>query len=355
MDLIDQLRAISNRIPQLREHLLTEEATKMALIVPFLAALGWDVYNPLEVVPEFTADVGTKKGEKVDFAIKRDHTPIILIEAKKIGVKLEREPASQLYRYFSVTKARVAVLTDGVVYRFFSDLDEPNKMDERPFFEFDMLDIDDMKVHELKRFTKEGFDVEKTVSAAVELKYTRAIKAFLTKEALEPSEEMVRFLAGNVYDGRMTQAVKDQFTGIVRRALVGWVNDAVAKRLQKALGESAATPEPEEMLLPDGVVAMDGDIITTQEEVDAFNLIKAIVAGTIDVKRLHMRDTKTYCSVLVDDNNRKPLCRFWFNAKQRYLGLLDEEKKENRVPIDSIEDLYTHATALRETAQRYLD
>jgi hypothetical protein len=358
MDLVDQLRTIANRLPGQIEHLKTEEATKMALIVPFLSALGWDVYNPVEVVPEFTADVGTKKGEKVDYAINKDGKPVILLEAKKVGVNLDVEPASQLYRYFSVTAARVGILTDGVIYRFFSDLEEPNKMDSRPFFEFDMGNVDPARVPELKRFTHEGFDIEGTISAAVELKYTRAIKSFLTQQALKPNEETVRFLAGQVYQGRLTQAVLGQFTDIAQKALTGWVNDSVAKRLQTALGEETVVePKPtSEPVLPDGVVAIDGDIITTQEEVDAFNIVKAIVAGTLPVDRLFMRDGKTYCSVLIDNNNRKPLCRFWFNAKSTmYLGIIDENKAETKHVIRDLNGIYELANELRVSAMRFVD
>ncbi len=286
MDLIDQLKAIASRIPALEGRLETEEATKMALVVPFLAALGWDVYNPLEVVPEYTADVGTKRGEKVDYAVLRDDCPIMLIEAKIIGADLDK-PAGQLYRYFSVTNARVGILTDGIHYRFFSDLDEPNKMDNRPFFIFDLRALDESQVAELKRFTKAGFDIEEMISAAVELKYTRAIKQVLTLEAQNPSVDMVRFMASRVYDGRMTQAVREQFTGITKRALVGWLNDAVARRLKGALGDAEpAAEETAEHGLPDGVVAVDGEVVTTAEEVEGYRIVKAIVAGTVDPSRV---------------------------------------------------------------------
>ena len=364
MDLLDRLRAIANRIPQQAEHLQTEEATKMALIVPFLAALGWDVYNPFEVVPEFTADVGTKKGEKVDYAIMRDKQAIILLEAKKVGVNLDNSPASQLYRYFAVSKARVGILTDGIHYRFFSDLDEPNKMDARPFLEFDMSNFDDSAVFQLKQFTKEGFNVENMISAAVELKYTRAIKSYISQQAQNPDEDLVRFFVGKVYSGRTTQSVKEQFTDIVRRALAGWLNDGVARRLKTALSGRLETEETvrdeglsnDATTLPDGIVAIDGDIITTQEEVDGYLIVKAIVAGTLPASRVAMRDGKSYCAVLIDNNNRRPLCRLRFNSKtKKYLGIFDEEKNETKFELSSMESLYDHADALRTSAARYAE
>ena len=116
MDLATKLLELEKRTAQHRELLLTEEAAKTALVMPFLQALGYDVFNPAEVVPEFTADVGIKKGEKVDYALCIDGRVNILIECKPSTIDLDLKHASQLYRYFSTTDARVAVLTNGVVY-----------------------------------------------------------------------------------------------------------------------------------------------------------------------------------------------------------------------------------------------
>lgn len=118
-----------------RGNLATEEATKTALIMPFFSLLGYDVFNPMEFIPEFVADVGTKKGEKVDYAIMNEGKPVILIEAKGVDDDLTKHDA-QLFRYFTVTDAKFAILTNGIVYKFFTDLEEPNKMDEKPFLLF---------------------------------------------------------------------------------------------------------------------------------------------------------------------------------------------------------------------------
>ena len=141
MDFIDQVRALASRVSTAKDSVSTEEATKNAMIMPFIQLLGYDVFNPSEVTPELVADVGTKKGEKVDYAILRDGKPIMLFECKKAGGDLHINHASQLFRYFHVTEARFAVLTNGLTYRFFTDLEKPNKMDEKPFFEFNILDF----------------------------------------------------------------------------------------------------------------------------------------------------------------------------------------------------------------------
>ena len=114
MDLIERMREISNDAPRRLEHIKTEEATKNAFVMPFIQALGYNVFDPTEVVPEFTADIGTKKSEKVDYAIIQGGQPIILIEAKSATADLNEEHASQLFRYFSVTEARIGILTNGL-------------------------------------------------------------------------------------------------------------------------------------------------------------------------------------------------------------------------------------------------
>ena len=141
MDLIDNFREISQSIPQKLEYITNEESTKTALILPFIEALGYDFKNPAEVVPEFTADIGHKKGEKVDYAIMIDNKPVILIECKDCNAHLHDLHASQLCRYFTSTPARLGILTNGIVYRFFTDMDKDNVMDKKPFLEIDMLNL----------------------------------------------------------------------------------------------------------------------------------------------------------------------------------------------------------------------
>lgn len=168
MDFEESLHTLSSKIDQQRSVIETEEATKTAFVLPFIqTVLGYDVFNPTEVIPEFTADVGTKRGEKVDYAITKDGDVQILIECKKIGDELNINHASQLYRYFGVTTAKIAVLTNGQVYKFYTDLEAPNRMDEKPFLLLDLCDIDDHVIPELKKLTKPAFDVDSIVNAVM--------------------------------------------------------------------------------------------------------------------------------------------------------------------------------------------
>lgn len=247
IDLVDRLHEMSSRIRQRVDNVKSEEATKTALVMPFINhVLGYNVFDPTEVVPEFVADVGTKKGEKVDYAIFRDGEPIMLFECKNYGVDLGREPASQLYRYFSVASARFGVLTDGVVYRFYSDIDEQNKMDARPFLEINMLDVDAVDVHELKRFTKASFDLDQILNTAKDLKYTREVLRLLAAEWDKPSEALVRHFASQVYNGVKTKAVIEQFTRATKKALHQFVAKRINDRLKSALASTGdETPDEE--------------------------------------------------------------------------------------------------------------
>jgi len=351
MDLIDKIRELASKIPQQLNHLQTEEATKTALIMPFISALGYDVFNPLEVIPEFTADIGTKKGEKVDYAIKKDDSIIMLIECKWSGCDLDKEHASQLYRYFSATDARFGILTNGIKYLFFSDIEEPNKMDSKPFFEFDILDFEDHHIRQLKKFSKSAFSLEDILTTASKLKYTGAIKKILEQQLESPSPQFVRFFASQIYDGKLTQNIISKFTGMVKDAQRQFINDKINERLKSAL--SADDQNREEQASDESVTKNDDNgIITTEEEIEGYNIVKAILREVVDVNRVAMRDKKSYCGILLDDNNRKPICRLHFNTSQKYLGLFSQ-KKEQKVPIDNLNDIFKYAEQIKAVISEY--
>lgn len=344
MDLIDRVREVSNRIRKRIDSVQTEEATKHALVMPFIyQVLGYNVFDPAEVIPEFTADVGTKKGEKVDYAIMSEGKPVMIFECKRHGTDLSSDIASQLYRYFNVTAARFGVLTDGAIYRFYSDLTEPNKMDTKPFLEIDMLDFADADVEELRRFTKNSFDLESILSTARDLKFVREIKLLLSEEWVNPSEDLARYFAGRVYTGTKTKTIIEQFQRVTRVALKQFLSERISDRLKSALEDdspkdTASETVDEQLPAPEA----KPDIVTTEDEWQAFYAVKAIASQHVAASRIAIRDAKTYCSVLLDDNNRKPICRFRFNTAQKYLGLFDTEREE-RVPIDSVDDIFRHS------------
>lgn len=362
MDFSDKIQELAARIPKQVELISTEEATKNALILPFISMLGYDVFDPAEVTPELIADVGVKKGEKVDYAILKDGNPIMLFECKWHGYDLDKAHASQLYRYFSVTHARFAVLTNGIIYRFYTDLEAPNKMDSKHFFEFDFRNYSEREVNELKKFTKFSYDQENILATASELKYTKAIKQIVAEQWSNPSDDFIRFFASQVYSGRFTKTVRDEFAEIVKKALQQFLNERITNRLETALAKEQTIQVPAEK--NGSPVDNSGDeepsekdetptIITTEEEKEAYYIVKSILRTVVDAERVVMRDVQSYCGILLDDNNRKPICRLHFNASQKYLGLFDENKNEEKIPIERLDEIYQYAEKLRETVSYY--
>lgn len=358
MEFNEKINALSSKIKQQVSAIVTEEATKNAFVMPFIHnVLGYDVFDPTEVIPEFVCDVGTKKGEKIDYAILKDNEVQILIECKKIGEPLSLNHASQLFRYFHVTNARISILTNGQIYKFFTDLDAPNKMDEKPFLEIDLLDIDDNLVPELKKLTKVSFDLESIINAAGELKYVSQIKKILHTQLNEPEDDFVKFFASRVYEGMLTQKVRESFSNLTQKAASQYINDQVNERLKSAITgvpsvkvtSDVESKEPEQEAPQD-----EKDIVTTQDEIEGYHIVRAITRTVIDAQRITHRDTKSYFGVLIDDNNRKPLCRLHFNRSQKYLGLFDIEKNETRHPIETLDDIYSWADILKATAALYL-
>ena len=334
MDLATRLTELAKKTQQHREVLLTEQAAKTALVMPFINLLGYDVFNPSEVVPEFNADVGTKKGEKVDYAICIDGKPSILIECKPSTGELTINHASQLFRYFSVTDARLAILTNGVIYKFFSDIDQPNKMDAQPFFTLSLDAIRKSDVRVLESFTRTGFDIDAIVREASNLKLESLVRKELESEMATASEEFARLIAKRVYSGQVTSQVKDNFMRLIANSFAAIVRDHVNDRLTSALN-ATAVPEPD-----NGHAASPEEVITTEEEVSGFRIVQAIVSKLVDPKRVFIRDAKSYCAVLLDDNNRKSLARLHFNGiTTKYVGTFVGQA-ETRNQINDLTDIY---------------
>lgn len=361
MDLLDSLQRLASMLPRLKDTIQTEEATKNALVMPVLQALGYNVFDPFEVVPEYTADVGTKKNEKVDYVLMRDGVPSVLIECKTLGAELGINHASQLYRYFACTSARLAVLTNGQYWQFYTDIDAPNVMDDKPFFEFNLAAVDARRVAELKKISKEHFDVSNILNNAASLKYKQQIRTLFSRELDAPSEDFVRLFAKQVYDGVLTTEKRGMFTQLVGAAFKEWVNAQISEKLQTALDgvtpaapsdaqSTAAEPAPE----PTPTEDKNDGIVTTPEEIEGYHIVRAILSQLIAPERITMRDTKSYCGILLDDNNRKPLCRFNFTTNQTTLILVDKERNEEKISLSKVSDIGKHAVKLLEYAKLYL-
>lgn len=353
MDFKDQIKILGERVIKLKDQILTEEATKNAFIMPFIQALGYDVFNPLEVVPEFTADIGIKKGEKVDYAIMKDGQPIILIECKWWGENLDVHN-SQLFRYFNTTKSKFGLLTNGIQYRFYTDLMEANKMDEKPFLEFDFTNMKEQVIVELKKFHKSYFDLSSIVSSASELKYSNEIKGIMTNELNEPTPNFIKFFVSQVYSGKATEKVMTQFTEIVKKSLNQFISDIISDRLKAAL-EKENVKDAEQVKLGEEQAKEDeSKIVTTEEELEGFFIVKSILRTKFDSKRICYRDFQNFVSVLLDDTIRQTICRLWFSGEKKFIGFIDENKKESKFEISTLDDIYNYSEQLIKVTERLI-
>lgn len=347
MDFKDQITQLASRVEKMLPQIQTEEATKNALVMPFIQIMGYDVFNPFEVNPEYIADLGIKKGEKVDYAIIKDGDPTILIECKHHLENLDPHN-SQLFRYFHTTKAKFGLLTNGLVYRFYTDLVEKNKIDSTPFFEFRITEIKEAELAELKKFHKSYFDVDNITNTASELKYLNELKTLLHREIADPSESFVTFFTKQIYPNMITAKVKEQFAPIIKRSFNQLISDAINERLKSALNQEKQIDAAESIKIEEGgVVEAVTGIVTTEEEIEGFFIVKSILREVVEPKRITYRDALSYFAILLDDNNRKTICRLYLNTK-KYLVVLDENKKEIKHEIQSIDDLYAFADTLKE-------
>lgn len=362
MDFIDKIKQFSKRVEMLKNNLSTEEATKTALIMPFFNLLEYDVFNPMEFIPEFTADVGTKKGEKVDYAIMKDGKPVILIEAKGVEDPLTKHDA-QLFRYFTATEAKFAILTNGIIYKFFTDLEEVNKMDEKPFLEVDLLDLNEIKVAELKKFTKDNFDIDTIFDTASELKYTNLIKTQLNNQLNNPSDEFVRFIINEFYTGIKTSNVVDKFRPIVKKSMQQFVNEFLNDKIKSILvndeNDINENIEKLDIVEEDKNIEIleekpESKIITTEEELEAFNIVRSILSEVLNPEDITYKDVENYFGILYKNNSRKWICRLYLDGTKKSIVISDEEKNGVRHYIDVLSDIYKYKENLLISLDKYL-
>ncbi|MCI8312197.1 MAG: endonuclease [Lachnospiraceae bacterium] len=311
MDFIEKITQFYKRIEQIKDNICTEEATKTSIILPFFQLLGYDVFNPLEFVPEYTADSGTKKGEKVDYAIIVNGEPLILVETKSINTELLPKHTSQLFRYFTVTKAKFGILTNGIVYQFYSDLDEPNKMDSKPFLIFDLFNIKKDKIEELKNFQKDNLNIKNILNNASELKYRTMIKEVIAEQVQEPSDQMIKILIKNIYPGSKTQAIVDKFRDVTKRAINEYMNDIISERLNALIIPDSV---PQSITLP----PVKNETSLTDEENETLDYIKNIINTD---EYIVYKKTSRYAYMQIGESSLKWICRVYMQKSRRLFSL----------------------------------
>lgn len=359
MDFKDKLTVLAERVVRQKEDVKTEEATKTSFILPFLQALGYDIFNPSEVRPEADCDYGTKKDEKIDYLISIDNTPVMLVECKHWSVDLDKFKA-QLFRYYAVSKAKFGILTNGIVYKFFTDLDNGNVMDDKPFFEINLCDLKESHIEKLKEFSRSRYDIETILNSATEMKYVNAFRSMIGELAQNPSDDFVRLMVKQVYNGVATKNILCDFKPMLIRAFQQYINDNVNDRLKSALTPevpSVGEIKPATESVADTEVEDKGEgkkVVTTDDEMQAYYMVCAILASSVDIERVAMRDAQSYCAILFDDNNRKPICRLHFNSSKKYVETFDAEKVGTKHQINTLNDIFKLSGELVSTIKNYL-
>lgn len=365
MNFIEQLKALSASIPKKQDAAKNEEATKNAFVIPFIQALGYDPCEPTEVWPEYDADVvGVKKkhNEKVDYALLRDGQPIIFIECKWHRANLDHDESyTQLYRYFDSpdVNAHFAILTNGIKYQFYADLEHGHKLDKEPFLEFDMREIDENIAKKVEAFSKTSFNADDLLKVARNLKYTRKIQQFIANQYDNPSEEFVRFCAGEVYTKNLTQKLLPEFAEFTKRAFHQFITDRFNERWKKSeMVDVAESKESQHLLASLDQAASptdheDSKTGPTEEELEGYCIIKAILLQVVDPNRLAWRIFKNHVvGVLLDDNRLKPICKFWFNASGKFISVYDGNNKEAE-PIQAVNDIFKFSEKLKASIANY--
>lgn len=331
MDFSSQITDFAERISKLKNSIYTEEATKTSIVLPFFHLLGYDVFNPLEFIPEYTADTGTKKGEKVDYAVMHNSEPIMIIEVKPANVELNTKHLNQLFRYFTVTKARFGILTNGFIYKFFSDLEETNKMDLMPFLEVDLLNFKSNTILELEKFKKDSFSIKGILNSASELKYTSLLKNAIAEQFNEPSEQFVRALIKNIYTGVKTQAVIDKFKELTRAAIDDYISDLLGDKIKNIISTDNSTEATKKQKI------IEREYFFLPEETETLEYIKNI----INANDVSFKKTSRYAYMYISDSQYKWICRVSIRLENRLFTLhkFNNTDYETEYFFDEVEQL----------------
>lgn len=365
MQFKQDLEGLIKKIETYRERVQNEEMTKTAFIMPFFDILGYDTRNPFEFVPEFTADVAGAKGEKIDYAIYVNDALEMLVEAKSCDEDLKNHE-KQLNRYFNVAEAKIGILTNGLDYKFFTDLEEPNKMDSKPFLEFNLLDMKERHITELRKFKKDSFNQESILNSAEELKYLSLVRNILKKEFENPSDDLVSVLINDVHDGVKTAKVKEKFQPIIKKAITEHFNEMVKEKLENAfevkVEENTLIKNENETGIVETIEIDEPAIETTAEEIIGYNLVKAILSETVEIDRVQSKDTISYFNILLDGNVRKWICRLHLNSDRKiYISFPIFEEgikttKEEKILLENgVYDIYKYRHRIIEALELYIN
>lgn len=301
------IRLLSEEILNQRDSISTEAATKNSFILPFIQNLEYNIFDSRELLAEAVSDIGSKKGEKVDYLILKDNIPIFIIECKKWSENLDTHK-NQLIRYFHTSKAKIGILTNGIIYKFFTDLEQPNILDSDPFFTFNILNFSDLDLENLEFFSKSKYSQESILHLALKLKYIFKIKNLLAQELNSPSKDFTTLFMNRVYSGEITDNMYSDFACIIKAALKEFLRD----------GEIIEIEDSKK-------------ITTTEEELVFYNTLINLFPKYSKI--LTYKDYVGHFSVLLNGNQKLCVCKALFNKRNKYILLIDSIGIETKMPF----------------------
>ncbi len=328
----ESLEQIRETIEKHGDKLINEEMTKQALILPMIEAWGYDTRNPSEVMAEYPLKLPGGGNGRADYVIMHNDKPAIVIECKTAERLNDPDIIGQLQSYVNAIGATVGVFTNGTQYSCYADTDEAGRMDFAPFSTTNVTDPTSESNTALSPLVKELFSPARlrTTAKSMKVKLDRTYDIDVALETSPIGDDMYRL-----------GAIKSETR---RVAEVEALADEVRGRLQSLV----------DVIARNGL-SREGGVVTTNDELDAYLIVKGMLHGTISPSRIGHRDVRTYFSVLVDNNNRKPICRFYFNGRVKQVGTFDEDKLETKHAIEDLDDMFDLAARLRRTARRYAD
>lgn len=347
MDFKALIRNLGHRIQQFRSEVNNAEAAKNAFVMPFIKELGYDVFNPSEVMPGFPAGTGLRRSSGiVGCTILKDRTPLILIECTPHTTPLHTCGTPQLLRHFSAS-ASFLIHTNGIEYQFYSRLSVSGDKNEKSFLAFDITTITDHQIEELKKFHKACFELDRFMDTNSDQLYTNALRKLIHRELQDPSPELVRYFARQVFAGSVTQKVIRHFMVLTRKSFQQYINDLNTGQHQPATREVTI---PVQVQTTGHSCKLNHKEISIPEALEAFTIVRSILRQMIPVGRIVYRTTQSYLAILLDNKERKTICRLYFNNGTKYLGLFYEQKKETKIELIALDDLFLYGNALKKIA-----
>jgi len=341
----EQLNDFAERIEDLAPSIMTKEATKVAMVLPFIQILGYDIFNPKEFIPDHKAYVDTNKMVKVDYGITTNNgEPTFLIVCKPCYELVECFNPD-LFNYFMDADVKFVVLTNGAIYKIYTALDGAEAIDAAPLLEFNLFDLNEKVILEIAKFAKENLDVDKIIGDATEMISIDLIKNWLNAEMKEPSPEMIKLIVDSTCPGSTNQKALNKFMPLVKKAFEQIMKESMRSDL--TVDDLAELPNLKVEETP--VVKS-----TTMDEFEAFVIVKSIIRGVCSLDKVFYRTNESYFGILYEDNNRKCICRVYLNAGIKYITIPDAEKKHIRYEITTVDDIYNYGEEMVESCRNYL-